>query len=75
MEIKTQRNYVYEPCGRDNITAGRRAAEAKDGRTRGAVGRRMEKEEAETRENDAGDVVVIDIKIGTAVCKNFIVAE
>lgn len=60
MEIKTQRNYVYEPRGCDNITAGRRVAEAKNGRTRGDAGKRTEEKEARrTREGDAGDVVVL----------------
>lgn len=66
VEIKTRRNCVYEPRGCDSITAGRRAAEAKDGRTRGAAEKRTEEEEAEARENDAGDVVVVAIK-----CKNW----
>jgi len=71
VEIKTQRNYVYEPRGCDNITAGRKAVEAKDGRTRGVAGRRTEEEEAETRERTTkGDVInVLAVKIGTAAAR------
>lgn len=40
VEIKTQRNYVYEPRGCDNITAGRRVARAKNSRTREEIQKR-----------------------------------
>lgn len=50
VEIKTQRNYVYEPRGCDNITAGRRVAKTKNGRMRGDAEERTEEEEAENEE-------------------------
>lgn len=65
MEIKTQHNYVYEPRGCDNITAGRRVAEAKNGQ--GDAGKKMEEEDAkETMEDASSNVVMVAIKIGRA---------
>lgn len=73
MEIKTQRNYVYEPRGCDNITAGRRVAEAKDGRREKLQERgRRRKKKRRTRQDNVGDVVMVAIKIGTAAATAYV---
>lgn len=72
MEIKTQRNYVYEPRGCDNITAGRRVAETKAGRREELRERGRRKKKRRTREDNAGDVVMVAIKIGTAAATAYV---
>lgn len=56
---------MFTSHGCDNITAGRRAAGAKDGRTRGELSGREAIVKRERR-TTLGDVVAAAIKIGTA---------